>query len=84
MKVATNEENIIKEILSEPGLNELTSKKIQVRKVLVCFGNNIAPFLVNNKCFRSGLRCIFVSHWVNEFSIQLFTTEEKIGINCIL
>ena len=69
MKVATNEEHIIKEILSEPGLNELTSKKIQVprRKVMVCFGNNIASFLVNNKCFRSGLRCIFVSHWVNEF-----------------
>ena len=48
-------------------LNELLRKKIQVRKVLVCFGNNVAPLLANKKCFRSGNWCIFESHWVNEF-----------------
>ena len=52
---------------SEPELNELLRRKIQVRKVMVCFGNKIAPFLANKKCFRSGLRYTFESHWGNEF-----------------
>ena len=38
-----------------------------VKLCMVCFGNNIAPFLANKKCFGSGLRCIFETHWVNEF-----------------
>ena len=38
-----------------------------VIKVMVCFRNNITPFLTNKKCFRSELRFIFESHWRNEF-----------------
>ena len=58
---------VIKEILVEARVKRATSKKIQFSKVMVCFRNNIAPFLANEKCFRSRLRCIFESHWINEF-----------------
>ena len=56
---------------------------------MVCFRNNIAPFtLANKKCFRSGLWCIFESHWVNEVSDTIVyfksNTEEEIEINFIL
>ena len=70
------------------GLNELVRRKIQFRKVMGYFGNNIASFLANKTCFRSGLRFIFESHWVNEFfsTIVYFksNTAEEIEINCIL
>ena len=63
MKFATNKEHIIKEILVGARVNRGTSKKkIRVHKVMVCFGNSIAPFLANKKCFRSGLRFNFESH----------------------
>ena len=74
MKVATNEEYIFNEILIGDVLNGLFQRKIQVRKVMVYFGNNIAPFLAKKKCFRSGLRCIFESHWVNEFFNTIVTS----------
>ena len=88
MKFATNEEHIIKEILVEARVKRATSKKNQVHKVIVCFGNNITPFLANKKCFRSGLRCKFESHKVNEFfkTIVYFksNTAKETEINCIL
>ena len=55
---------------------------------MACFRNNITPFLANKKCFRSGLRCIFESHWVNEFfnTVVYFksNTAEEIEMYCIL
>ena len=87
MKVATNEEHFTM-CESLPGLNELFRRKIPVSKVMICFRNNIAPSLANKKCFRSELRCIFESHWVNEFfnTIVYFKSNraEETEINCIL
>ena len=51
----------------DTGLNELLRRKTLVHKFMVCFGNNIHPFLTNKNCFKSGLRYIFESHRVNEF-----------------
>ena len=88
MKFATNQEHIIKKILVGAWVKRATSKKDSSNKVMVCFRNNIAPFLANKKGFRSGLRCIFESHWIIKFFNKIVyfksNTAEEIEINRIL